>query len=114
MRCVIMKKAYILIGSALAVLLVLVGCAENGENENLSAHQSSCPYIEGYLESIQYKLAMNAEELNVDAIEVHVETGNVWVGVSDDSEETMAKIEDVIGEEAMGYCRFGKGTSWPD
>ena len=111
-----MKKAYILIGSALAALLVLVSCSKSGENENenLSAHQSSCPYFEGYLEFIAYKLAMNAEELTITSMEVHVETGNVWVGVSDDSEETMAKIEDVIGEEAMGYCRFGKGTSWPD
>ena len=115
MGYVIMKKAYILIGTALAALLVLVSCSESGENEidassSLSASTSS--YSEEYSLSIQEKLYPYMDEFEIAGMGIDGEN-RLCIDMLDTSEEMLAKVEAVIGEEAMDACIFTEVSDYP-
>ncbi len=117
---VIMKKAYILIGSALAALLVLVSCSESGENEidassSLSASTSSSTalYSEEYLNTVSETLTDNMEQLGIVIIGIDIANNKVSVGMLDTSDDILAKVENIIGKEAMDACDFFQ-TIYPE
>mgnify|MGYP005776970299 CR=1 FL=1 len=115
-----MKKAYILIGTALAALLVLVSCSESGENEidasssfSASTSSSTALYSEEYLNTVSETLTDNMEQLGIVIIGIDIANNKVSVGMLDTSDDILAKVENIIGKEAMDACDFFQ-TIYPE
>lgn len=101
-----MKKTILLL-ITLFVLLLFTACAEKTPDESpKSSKQPSASYSDEYIQSIRSTLEMHWDELGIVAIGDG--ENKLCVSMLDTSDEMLAKVEAIIGSDAMEACVFDK------